>query len=189
MANKVKFGLKNVHYAVVTETADAQTGAITSTYTTPKAWKGSVSITMDPNGEDVPFYADDSDYYDIPVNNGYTGTLEVADVPEDVETDVFGYEKDATSGIVVEKSTSTRKYIALLFEFNGDAEKRRFCFYRCKLQRPSVASSTTTETVEVGTDSLAITVSPRPDDNVIKGRAYESDAAYDDWYNAVPTAS
>ena len=69
MANKVKFGLKNVHYAVVTETADAQTGAITSTYTTPKAWKGSVSITMDPNGEDVPFYADDSDYYDIPGNN------------------------------------------------------------------------------------------------------------------------
>lgn len=189
MANKVKYGIKNVHYAVVTETTDAQTGAITSTYTTPKAWKGAVSITLDPSGESSPFYADDSVFYDVPVNNGYTGTLEIADVPEDVETDVFGYTKDATSGIVVEKSTSTRKYIALLFELQGDEENRRLCFYRCAIQRPSVASSTTTETVEVGTDSLAITVSPRPDDNVIKARAYESDAAYANWYTAVPTAA
>ena len=30
--NKVKFGLSNVHYSVVTETVNASTGAITSSY-------------------------------------------------------------------------------------------------------------------------------------------------------------
>lgn len=188
MANKVKFGLKNVHYAAVTEAADAQTGAITSTYGTPKAWPGAVSISLDPSGENAPFYADDSVFFDASVNNGYTGTLEIADIPEDMETDVFGYTKDATSGIVVEKSTSTRKYVALLFEFKGDAENRRFCFYRCSIQRPSVASSTTTDTIEPSVDSVAITVTPRPDDDVVKAKANYSDAAYANWYSTVPDA-
>lgn len=41
MANKIKFGLKNVHYAVATETFDAVTGWAT-TYGTVKAWTGEI---------------------------------------------------------------------------------------------------------------------------------------------------
>ena len=58
MSNKIKFGLKNVHYAVVTETD----GEIT--YDTPKPIRGAVNLTLDAAGESVQFYADDSVYYE-----------------------------------------------------------------------------------------------------------------------------
>ena len=46
-ANKVKYGLKNVHYALVTETvATDGTGAITSSYGSLKALAGAVSLSM-----------------------------------------------------------------------------------------------------------------------------------------------
>ena len=59
---KVKYGLKNVHYAIVTETTDS-TGAVTSSYGTVKAWPGAVNISLDAQGDDTPFYADDGTYY------------------------------------------------------------------------------------------------------------------------------
>ena len=46
--NKVEFGLRNVHYAVITEGDD---GAIT--YGTPTKIPGAVSITMDKSGDMV----------------------------------------------------------------------------------------------------------------------------------------
>ena len=49
-SNKVKFGLKNVHYALVTETESG--GVITSSYATPVAWKGAVNLEVNPTSED-----------------------------------------------------------------------------------------------------------------------------------------
>ena len=60
MANKVKFGLKNVHYAVVTETVTD--GVISISYGTPKRIPGAVNLTLDAAGEPVEFYADDIVY-------------------------------------------------------------------------------------------------------------------------------
>ena len=186
---KVKFGLSNVHYAIVTETTDASTGEVTSTYGTVKAWPGAVSINMDPQGDNTPFHADNGVYYTTDTNNGYAGDFESAEVPEDVETGVYGQTKDATSGMVVEKADDVKKYIALLFEFDGDPSKRRFCFYRCRLQRHSIASQTTSDTTTVGTDTVNIAATPRPDDKVVKSFADESAAAYANWYNAVPAVA
>lgn len=56
MANKVKFGLESVYYAVLTETANAQTGVIEETYGTPKALLGGVSMSLEQTGEMVNFY-------------------------------------------------------------------------------------------------------------------------------------
>ena len=64
--NKVRYGLKNVHYAVATEGTD---GALT--YTTPVRYPGAVSLTLDPRGETSEFYADDRVYYATTSNNGY----------------------------------------------------------------------------------------------------------------------
>lgn len=44
--NKVKFGLKNVHYAPITSIADDGT----VTYGTVGEIKGAVNLSMDPNG-------------------------------------------------------------------------------------------------------------------------------------------
>ena len=57
MANKVKFGLKNVHYAPITEDESGVT------FGTPKRLPGAVNLTLDVQGEEVEFEADDVIYY------------------------------------------------------------------------------------------------------------------------------
>ena len=182
--NKVKFGLTNVHYAIVTETVNQTTGEITSSYGAVKAWPGAVNLSFDPNGEDTPFRADDSDYYMLSSNNGYNGTYECADVPEDVELNVYGQTKDV-NGVITEKSSDTKKYIALMFEFKGDKKKRRFLFYRVMLSRHPVNGQTTDTTITPSTDSISFSATPRPDDEAVKSCVFQGDAAYAGWYSSV----
>ena len=181
---KVKFGLKNVHYSIVTETTNASTGTVTSSYSAVKAWPGAVNISMDAQGDDSNFYADDGVYFTLGNNNGYSGTFESALVPEDVYTSVFGQTKDA-NGVVSENKDDVKKYIALMFEFTLDASGRRHILYRCSLTRPSLASATKSESTNVQTETVNITATPRPDDGKIKDYVNKGDAAYAGWYASV----
>ncbi len=79
MANKIKYGLKNVHYAMAT--IDQQTGA--ATYASPKRMPGGVSIAFEPSGESNSFYADNIAYATFGANAGYEGDLELAMIQDD----------------------------------------------------------------------------------------------------------
>ena len=92
-SNKVKFGLKNVHYAKATVTGS------TVTYAIPVPIPGAVNLSMDPQGEETNFYADDTKYYNVTNNTGYSGDLEVAKFPESFYTDIFGQSAD-TDGVL-----------------------------------------------------------------------------------------
>lgn len=183
---KVKYGLKNVHYAVVTETTDSTTGEVESTYGTVKAWPGAVSLSLDPSGDDTPFYADDGVYYTIGNNSGYSGSFESALIPEDILTDVMGQTKDSND-VVVETTNDEKKYIALMFEFQMDESARRFLFYRCSIARPSIAGQTKSDSIEVQTETASITATPRPDDAKVKAYADQDSDAYSGWYTDVYT--
>lgn len=186
MAKKVKFGLRNVHYAVVTETADSTTGEITSTYGSVKSWPGAVNLTLDAAGEDTPFYADDIVYATISSNTGYTGSLESALIPDDVYTAVFGQTTN-NDGLVIEAADDTKKYIALMTEFQMDESARRYVFYRCMLTRPSVNGATKEASATPQTETVNITITPRPDDEVIKAFCDKDADAYSTFFSAVPT--
>ena len=178
--NKVEFGLRNVHYAVITEGDD---GAIT--YGTPKRIPGAVSLTMDKSGDMVRFKADDIDYYTAPNNQGYEGTLTIARVQDDFREEVLGEEK-TTGGVMIESADAKTKRIALMFEFQGDVKATRHLLYYCSVDRPSV-SSTTKDSGEPNTTELAIVASPRPSDNLVKTKTTETttDEIYNGWYDEV----
>lgn len=189
-ANKVKYGLKNVHYALVTETVTS--GVTSSSYGTVKAWPGAVSLSMDSNAEKGGFRADDSDYFVTYGQGGYEGDLESALVPEDIKTSVLGFKTD-DNGILVEDeaSFSTNVYVAMMFEFQGDQNAKKHCLYKVSLSRPSIASQTTGEngSIEPQTETLTLTAVPRADeDHLIHAETGDStDAAVvAAWYTAVP---
>lgn len=180
-SNKVKYGLKNVHYAVLTESG----GVIT--YGTPKAIKGAVNLSLDATGDETNFFADDTKYYNVTNNSGYSGSVEFALVPDDFKADIFGFSAD-TNGVVFEDAEVEPKRFALLFEFAGDANRTRHVLYDCSCSRPSLGSATTTETKEPQTETLNLTVSPLPLDNgkrLVKAKCVEGDSEYSVWFSAV----
>lgn len=182
MANKVSYGLKNAHYATFEVNPD---GSIT--YDAPKPLPGSVELSLEPRGEMVEFYADDTVYFSASNNQGYEGTLSIALIPESFAVDVLGEERDETDMVLIEKSDAKGKPFALLFEFDGDVRATRHVLYNCTANRPTVASSTRTDAVEPQPNELTFIASPRPTDSVVKTRTTtETPAAvYDAWYDAV----
>lgn len=191
--NKVKFGLKNVHYALVTETvATDGSGAITSTYGSLKALAGAVSLSMSSSASKSVFRADNSDYYISYGEGGYEGDLEVARVNEDFLKDVLGYVEDDDK-ILVEAGSAfkTTNYFALVFEFDGDAQATKHCLYKCSASRPDIASQTTGEngSTDPQTETITITAVPRADnDKYIHLQTQDSTttAVIEAWYSAVP---
>ena len=181
MGNKVKYNLKNVHAAKLTKNEDG-----TYTYATPQAIPGAVSISLDAEGDSSPFYADGFVYFRSTANNGYSGDLEIALIPEWFRTDILKETLDK-NGVLVESSNVTEmEKFALLFEFDGDVRCIRHVLYNCSASRPSIESETKEDTIEPGTEKLSLTADPR-EDGLVKSRTGDStsDATYADWYKKV----
>ena len=192
-ANKVKYGLKNVHYALVTETvATDGSGAITSSYGSLKALAGAVSLSLSNTAEKSVFRADDSDYFVSYGQGGYEGDLEVARVNESFLKDVLGYQADDDNILVEDASAfKTVNYFALVFEFDGDQQATKHCLYKCSASRPNLASQTTGENGQIDpqTETITITAVPRADNDKyihIQTQDTTSTAVVSAWYTAVP---
>lgn len=186
MGNKVKYNLKNVYAAKLTETVTD--GTPTYTYAAPQAIPGAVSIGLDAEGDNTPFYADGIVYFRSVTNNGYSGDLEIALVPEWFRTNILNESLDS-NGILVEKSDSTEVVkFALLFEFDGDVNAIRHVLYNCSASRPSLESETKEDKIEPGTEKLSLTADPRSD-GLVKARTGDTAAAaiYSSWYTSVYT--
>ena len=184
MSNKVKYNLKNVHASKLTETVTE--GVTTYSYATPQAIPGAVSITLDAEGDSSPFYADGIVYFRSYANNGYSGDLEIALIPEWFRTEILKEVLD-TNGVLVEKADNAESVkFALLFEFDGDERAIRHVMYNCSASRPSIESSTKEETIEPGTETLSLTADPR-EDGLVKSRTGDTTAkaTYDGWYQSV----
>jgi phi13 family phage major tail protein len=180
--NKVVFGLRNAHYAVITE---AEGGAIT--YGTPVRLPGAVEIALEPRGETSDFYADDILYHTTVSNQGYETTLTVANITDLFRTDVLGETLEGTDQVLTENSFANPRKIAFMFEFDGDVKSTRHCLYNCTITRPGMSSATKTETAEPQTQELTLIAAPRSDDGVVKRSttANTPDTVYNAWYTAV----
>lgn len=181
MANKIKYGLSKVFYAVATDDGNGNL-----TYATPVALPGAVNLQMDAQGETNPFYADNITYWTGTANNGYSGTLELARIPDSFRTDVLGETAD-NNGVTFETNQVDTVEFALLFQFEGDANAVRHAFYRCTATRASVVGATSEASITPQTETLNITAMARISDGLVKSRCDETTAAaqYADWYTTV----
>lgn len=179
--NKVKYNLKNVHYAVMSTGEDEL-----ATYGTPKPWPGAVNLSLSPEGDVSNFYADGTVYYKSAANNGYSGDLECAMTPDDFSVDVLGETVDETSKVQIENVNAKTKDFALLFEFDGDAKAIKHVLYNCSATRPNLESETINESKEVKTETLSITATALPDGSVkARTTANTTQEVYENWYKKV----
>lgn len=179
--NKVKYNIKNAHYALQKESDDG-----TITFDTPKPIQGSVSVSFDANGDINPFYADGIQYYVSASNNGYEGDAEFALIPDSFRQDVLKEKKDEKNVLhEVSDSTDSVKF-AFLFEFDGDQKAIRRVLYNCTATRPSIESSTKEENIEPGTEKITINNAPLPNGRIKAQTTVDTDKTiYDGWYKTV----
>ncbi len=179
-SNKVKFNLKNAHYALLNIDEEG-----TVSYGTPVSLPGAVSLSLDANGEPENFYADGVAYYVINNNMGYDGDLELALIPESFRTDVLKETLD-DKGVLVENSEVELASFALLFEFDGDQKHIRHVLYNCSASRPKIEGKTNEDTKEVQTETLTIKATPLSSGMVKAKTGNTTDSeVYSGWYDAV----
>lgn len=191
MANKIKYGLKNVHYAIATIDPEDNT----ATYGTPVAIPGAVNLSLDPQGENTPFYADNIVYYLTLANNGYEGDLEIAYIPDSFAKTVLG-DLDDAKHVLVENANATPVHFALLFQFEGDAKATKHVIYNCVAARPNVEGATKEDSVTPQTETLSLTATPIYSEalahEIVKARTGDTtdSTTYGAWFEAVyqPTA-
>jgi phi13 family phage major tail protein len=185
--SKVRFGLAKAYYAVIEN----------NTYSTPKPLPGAVSLTLNREGsEPTTFWADNIAYYVTPAaNGGYTGTFTLAIVPDSFKVDVLGEVVD-DNGMQVEVADATPKSFALMYEVEGDVDKKRYVFFNCSAQRAIASANTKSDSTNPDTQDLEFTAIGKDFENfggtgvtknIVKGSAEEAATAFATWYTAVPT--
>lgn len=182
--NKVQFNLKNAHYAVLTETT--QSGTITESWATPVPINGAVSIQIDPEGSVTPFYADGIKYFVSSTNAGYSGTLEIAKIHEQMLSDIWGFAKDSKNVLTEDVNTEIKDF-ALMFQIDGDIDNELYCFYKVTASRPSISSATNTDSTEVRTQTLSFSCAPLSSNGKIQARTTSTtdSATKSGWFGEV----
>lgn len=118
--------------------------------------------------------------------SAYSGTFEVALIPDQFRQDVLHETLDEAAQVLVENINNQTSPFALLFEFDGDKKATRHVLYNCTCTRPSVSGGTTTNTKEPSTETMNLTASPLPNGNTKARTTVDTPAAqYAGWYDAV----
>lgn len=181
MPNKVKYNLKNVHWALATTTGYS---------TTVNTWAGAVNLSLEPTGEDYAFFADGITYYEYHANNGYSGDFECALIPQEFKTAVLGEVLD-NGGNLIELDAGEVVNFALGFQIDGDEKDNFYWFYNCSASRPTVAGQTKEESIEVNTETITFTCKPDPritvnDAHPVKAKSGDaSTVTAGSWFSAV----
>lgn len=180
MGNKVQFSLKNVHYAPISTSEEGEI-----TFGTPVPIPGAVSMTLTRQGSEVKFIADGVVYYASYSNEGYSGTLTIALIPDHFRKTILKEVEDETAHVLVEYAGVETQPFALLFEIEGDEKATRRVLYYCTVGVPGedadgqAQKTPKTEAMDITATALA--------DGRIRARttANTVDDVFNNWFKAV----
>lgn len=180
--NKIRYGLSNVHVGTLT------LGEKGPVFSDPTPYPGAVSVTMNAEGEQSIFYADNIAYYVTNTNNGYTGELEMAYLPKWFETDFLSAE-ESNEGMVVEVSDAGEKTSYMMFQFEGDKNATKYIIYNMTFSRPSLEGNTKEDTTDPNTTTIPFTSVPLQTQfgNIVKARVPSTASNYATFFTTAPT--
>lgn len=182
--NKVKYGLDEVVFAPFTINSSG-----VYIYDTPEAIPGAVNLALSAEGDDTDFYADNVKYFSTTANQGYSGDLEIAMIPDSFRKKILNEDEDS-NGALIEDASKLSKGFALGFRVRGDKKNRKTWYYNCTVSRPSDESETTEASITPKTDKLTIKAMPRINDTLVRAVMEESETnktAFDNFFNEVYT--
>jgi len=180
MANKVEFGISQLHVCTYTESNG------TVTLGTPYHQKGAVSFSPEEQSEQNNFYADNIVYWSGYSGGTLEGDLEVAMFDDEFKTQFLGY-KALTNGGLANVKNPTKPSVAIFFQVEGDNESRRVALYNCSLGGITREYNTIEESKEPTTETLPVTCVGDNASGVTMAVFKEGDTGYDTLFTA-PTA-
>lgn len=149
--NRIKYGISHCYMAVCVLDANNS-----PTYQTPFQVSGCRAISLESQGSQDIFWADDIAYYIGNGNSGYQGDLTLARIPDEVREKILGEYLD-NNGVLIEDQNAQAVHFALMFQFKGDQRNTLHVLYNCTAQRAAIESSTKEDTVEPQEETLSIT--------------------------------
>lgn len=180
MANKVEFGISQLHVGTYTESNG------TVTLGTPYHQKGAVSFSPEEQSEQNNFYADNIVYWSGYSGGTLEGDLEVAMFDDEFKTQFLGY-KALTNGGLANVKNPTKPSVYIAFQVEGDDESRRVILYNCSLGGITREYNTIEESKEPTTETLPVTCVGDNASGVTMAVFKEDDAGYSTLFTA-PTA-
>ena len=181
MANKVEFGISELH--VGTYTVDDQ-GVVT--LGTPYHQAGAVSFSPETQSEQNTFYADNIAYWSGYSGGTFEGDLEVAKFSDEFKTQFLGY-VELTNGGLANVKNAVKPNVYIAFQVEGDAESRRVILYNCALGVIGREFATIEENKEPATETLGVTCTGDNATGVTLASFKPTDAGYATLFTA-PTA-
>lgn len=180
MANKVEFGISQLHVCTYT----VNNGTVT--LGTPYHQAGAVSFSPEESSEQNTFYADNIAYWSGYSGGSIEGDLEVAMFDDDFKTQFLGY-KALTNGGLANVKNATKPNVAIFFQVEGDSESRRVALYNCSLGAITREYNTIEESKEPTTETLGVTCIGDNASGVTMAVLKPADSGYDTLFTA-PTA-
>lgn len=177
MANKVEFGISELHVGTYTESGG------TVTLGTPYAQKGAVSFSPEVKSEKNDFYADNIVYWSGYSGGSIEGDLEVAMFDDAFKTQFLGY-KALTNGGLANVKNPTKPNVYIAFQVEGDDENRRVIFYNCTLGDINRSYNTIEDKKEPTTETLPITCIGDNESGVTMAVLKPGDAGYSTLFTA-----
>jgi len=180
----VTVGLRNLHYAILTEDSDNET-----TYGTMARISGMIQADIDVEAADNTLYADNAAYEAAVTTGKASVSLNIAELPLEQLASLLGH--TATNGEMLSKSTDEAPYVGLAFEYTKNNGKKRFVkLFKGKFKEPKESTKTKGESVEFQTPTIEGTFVARLSDSAWKKTADEEATGYTDsigssWYTAM----
>ena len=151
----LSYGINKMYYAVRSTTEQGG-----YTYGNPKRLRGARQITINAEGTNEKFYADNGVYFIADANTGKSGSVELAGLSDQALMDLFGYITDA-NGVVLEDSDAHAADVALLFECENDGPyPTRFSMFDVKFTRPTEEHNTKEDSVSPDTITMDYEAAP-----------------------------